>query len=284
MCGIAGSLSISKGNYKIKKKLLEKMRDSMIHRGPDGYGVWISDDEKVGFDHRRLSIIDLSKAANQPMSNADESVWITYNGEIYNHKELRKELGNKYKWKTDHSDTEVIIHAYNEWGIDFIHKLRGMFAIALWDNKKEELFLIRDRVGIKPLYYTIQENRIVFASEIKAILKDLTIKREVDEESLYHYLSFLTTPAPNTLFKNIKKLPGGCFLKINKSGKKEITRYWDVWKNDKQEKTSKINLAEKIQESLRESVTVRKVSDVPVGVFLSGGIDSSTNAALFSEG
>ena len=175
----------------------------MSHRGPDGVGVWLDSSCKVGFGHRRLSIIDLSSNANQPMYNEDESVSIVFNGEIYNHSVIRSELEslNKYNWKTDHSDTEVILRAYQEWGISFIDKLRGMFAIAIWDSNEESLWLIRDRVGIKPIYYSIHNKRIVFASEIKALLEDPDQKREINEEGIFHYLSYLTVPAPDTLLK-----------------------------------------------------------------------------------
>jgi asparagine synthase (glutamine-hydrolysing) len=212
---------------------------------------------------------------------------VTFNGEIYNHADIRAELKktNKYIWKTDHSDTEVIVHAFEEWGIDCIHKFRGMFAIGIWDNKKKDLWLIRDRIGIKPLYYSIHNDRLVFASEIKALLKDPEQKREVNEDAFFHYLSFLTTPAPNTLFKGIKKLPSGTWMKVRLDGQIEEKKYWDVWDhttpfvNETEEEISKI-----IVDELREAVRLRKVSDVPVGIFLSGGIDSSLNVALFSEG
>ena len=190
MCGINGVLAFN-SKIKIEEKIIIEMRDTMVHRGPDGGGVWIANDNSIGLGHRRLSIIDVSEIANQPMSNEDDSIKIVFNGEIYNHADIRKELEekNKYKWKTDHSDTEVIIHAYEEWGIECIHKFRGMFAIALWDSRLKELWLIRDRLGIKPLYYSIDEDRVTFASEIKALLKFPNQKREVNEDAFYHYLS-----------------------------------------------------------------------------------------------
>lgn len=287
MCGIVGALSFKDSTFKVTEQYIVRMRDEMIHRGPDGGGVWVSNDGHVGFGHRRLSIIDLSDFAAQPMCNEDGTLWITFNGEIYNHAEIRLELNRLggHKWKTDHSDTEMVIHAFEKWGIDCIHKFRGMFAIALWDTKKRELWLVRDRVGIKPLYYSIHHNRVTFASEIKALLKDLDQKREVNEEAFYHYLSFLTTPAPNTLFAGIKKLPSGTWLKINEKGEIYEKRYWDVLDNTEPLiNVSEDEIAQRIISELRTSVKLRKVSDVPVGVFLSGGIDSSTNAALFSEG
>jgi len=259
----------------------------MVHRGPDGAGTWVSEDRKVGLGHRRLSIIDLSEAAAQPMCNEDATLWISFNGEIYNHAEIKSELQNRgnHKWKTDHSDTEVILHAFEQWGIDCLEKFRGMFAIALWDVKRRELWLIRDRIGVKPLYYSILNGRINFASEIKALLEDPEQKRAVDEEAFYHYLSFLTTPAPQTLFHGIKKLAAGTWLQMRENGQIRENRYWDVWDHTEPIiDVSEEEIAERILFELRAAVKLRKVSDVPVGVFLSGGVDSSTNAALFSEG
>src|SRR5438874_5270613 len=202
MCGIAGVLSFSNSTFRISEAYLTRMRDVMSHRGPDGAGNYISPDRRVGLGHRRLAIIDLSEKAAQPMTNEDGTLWVVFNGEIYNHAEIRAELEKLggHRWRTDHSDTEVILHAFDEWGIDCVHKFRGMFAIALWDTKKRQLWLIRDRIGIKPLYYSIHHGRVTFASEIKALLRDPDQERSIDEVSFYHYLSFLTTPAPNTLF------------------------------------------------------------------------------------
>lgn len=287
MCGINGAIVFKQSNYKITPEYITKMRDTMIHRGPDGGETWVSPDGKVGLGHRRLSIIDLSTAASQPMPNEDETVWISFNGEIYNHAEIRAELvaTGKHKWITDHSDTEMIIHAFEEWGIDCIKKFRGMFGIAIWDSRTRELWLVRDRIGIKPIYYSIHDGRMTFASEIKALLQDPDQKRAVNEEALYHYLTFLTTPAPMTLFDGIKKLTSSCYLHITEDGKVTEHRYWDVFEGV----TPLTNVSEKeicdtLLEELKTAVRYRKVSDVPVGVFLSGGIDSSTNAALFSEG
>ena len=286
MCGIAGVLSFDNRNFSVSESYLARMSDVLAHRGPDGAGSWISSDGKVGLGHRRLSIIDLSSAADQPMCNEDGSLWIIFNGEIYNHAELRRELERcgGHRWKTDHSDTEVMLHAFEEWGIDCVQRFRGMFAFALWDNHKRELWLVRDRIGIKPLYYSVHHGRITFASEIKALLQDPDQERAVDEEGLYHFLSFLATPPPSTLFRGIRKLPGGVWLRVRDDGSMEQRRYWDVL-----EQTeplighSEEEIAQRICAELRTSVKLRKVSDVPVGVFLSGGIDSSVNAALFSE-
>lgn len=267
--------------------LLAAMRDEMAHRGPDGSGLWLAPDGSVGLAFRRLAIIDLSDAANQPMTNEDGSIWLVYNGEIYNHVEIRRQLEalGGHRWTTDHSDSEVIIHAYEEWGIDFVRRLRGMFAIALYDCNRRELWLVRDRIGVKPLYYSARADRFTFASEIKAILRDPDQKRSVDEEALYHYLSFLTAPSPLTLFAGIRKVPNATWLKVAADGTMTETRYWDaLGDSEPLSRLGDAEIAERLLDELRTSVRLRKVSDVPVGVFLSGGIDSSTNAVLFSEG
>lgn len=287
MCGIAGALRLPEGTSRITESFVTRMRDTMIHRGPDGAGTWVSPDGRVGLGHRRLSIIDLSEAAGQPMSNEDRSLRISYNGEIYNHAEIRAELerAGGHSWRTDHSDTEVILHAFEEWGIECLERFRGMFAFALWDERRRDLWLVRDRIGVKPLYYSVHHGRITFASEIKALLADPEQERVVDEEALYHYLSFLTTPAPSTLFRGIRKLPCGHWLRVDRDGQMHQYRYWDpLDRVDPLTDASEEEIAERILEELRTSVRYRKVSDVPVGVFLSGGIDSSTNTALFSEG
>jgi len=287
MCGIVGALTFSGDAFRVEDAYITRMRDAMRHRGPDGAGTWVSADGRVGFGHRRLAIIDLSDAAAQPMSNEDGSLQVVFNGEIYNHAAIRRELeatGN-HTWRTDHSDTEVILHAFEEWGIECLDRFRGMFAIGLWDANRRELWLIRDRIGIKPLYYSVHHGRIVFASEIKALLQDPDQKRAVNEHSLFHYLSFLATPAPETLFEGVRKLPGGCWLRVRDNGEMLEQRYWDVWDHTHPlTDASDEEIAARVLAELREAVACRKVSDVPVGVFLSGGIDSSTNAALFSEG
>jgi asparagine synthase (glutamine-hydrolysing) len=287
MCGIAGALTFSDSQFRVDAAYLERMIETIAHRGPDGAGTWVSPDRRVGLGHRRLSIIDLAETASQPMSNEDDSLWVVFNGEIYNHADIRRELQELggHRWKTDHSDTEVILHAFEQWGIDCIHRFRGMFAIALWDTRRRELWLVRDRIGIKPLYYSVHHGRITFASEIKALLEDPDQERVIDEEALYHFLSFLTTPAPMTLFRGVGKLPGGTWIRVRGDGSIDQSCYWDVL--DHTEPLVGVpekEIAEKIVGELRTSVRLRKISDVPVGVFLSGGIDSSVNTALFSEG
>lgn len=287
MCGLAGALVFDSSEFRLNSLYIEALRDTMVHRGPDGCGTWINEEKTVGFGHRRLSIIDLSDSANQPMISEDQTITLVFNGEIYNHSEIRKELTklNKYHWRTDHSDTEVLLYAYQEWGIEFVERLRGMFAIAIWDSSDENLLLIRDRVGIKPLYYSVHNNRVVFASEIKALLADPDQKRKINEKGLFDYLTYLTVPAPFTLFEGIKKIPGGTWIRFNKEGIVEEKKYWDVLDNTQNiEHLTDEEISSDVLEKLRNAVEIRKVSDVPVGVFLSGGIDSSCNAALFSDG
>ncbi|HZQ24319.1 MAG TPA: asparagine synthase (glutamine-hydrolyzing) [Terriglobales bacterium] len=286
MCGILGVLKFRATCGKLSLEQLLQMRDAMMHRGPDGSGAWISDDGQVALAHRRLSIIDLSPAAGQPMSNEDGSLRIVFNGEIYNHAEIRAELEGKggYRWKTDHSDTEVILHAFAQWGIDCVQRFRGMFAFGLWDARERQLWLVRDRIGIKPLYYSIHHGKLIFASEIKALLQDPEQNRAVNVEALYHFLSFLTTPSPNTLFQGIYKLPAATWLRVNYDGSIHQHRYWELYDHTKPvANISEGEICHQIRAELRTAVQLRKVSDVPVGVFLSGGIDSSVNAALFSE-
>ena len=285
MCGIAGILSFAEQGASVSPPLLKRMCDVMTHRGPDGEGVWVDSDRRIGLGHRRLAIIDLTDSASQPM--CDGRLVLSFNGEIYNHAELRRELTalGITDWRTDHSDTEVILKAYRVWGIDCIHRFRGMFAFALWDGEQRELWLVRDRIGVKPLYYTQQGGRWLFASEIKALLQDSAVPRAVHEEALFHYLSFLTTPAPQTLFEGIFKLPAGCRMRIAADGSQRMERYWDALEAASQrERIAKGEQPEAVLASLREAVSLRKISDVPVGVFLSGGVDSGSNAALFSAG
>jgi asparagine synthase (glutamine-hydrolysing) len=291
MCGIAGIFSLSDAS-PVDEPILTKMRDTMIHRGPDGASNWIASHRKIGLAHRRLSIVDLSSVATQPMANEDESVWVTFNGEIYNHLSLRKELLEKgHIFKTNHSDTEVLVHGYEEWGIEgLLKRIEGDYALGLWDEGKKKLFLVRDRIGVKPVYFSLQNDIFLFASEIKAILAHPTISRDVDPIAMYHYLSFLTTPAPFTMFKGIFKLPAGHYLEIDTQGNFKTTQYWDVTENQGKFTLPKASEAEKekyyisgIQDRLKDSVKKRMMSDVPFGVFLSGGVDSSTNVALMSQ-
>jgi asparagine synthase (glutamine-hydrolysing) len=285
VCGIVGALVTEEGGFRVTGPYLRRMRDTLTHRGPDGVGLWVADDGSVGLGHRRLAIIDLSDVAAQPMASADGSLHVAFNGEIYNHADIRRAVDEAggYPWRTDHSDTEVILAAFQRWGIDCLERFRGMFAIVLWDSRARELWLVRDRLGIKPLYYSIHHGRLTFASEIKALLQDPEQRRAADEESLFHYLSFLTSPAPHTLFAGIRKLPAGCLLRARPGGPIEVRRWWDVWDHVRPlAGVPEAELAERVLHELRTSVRLHGVSDVPVGVFLSGGIDSSVNTALFS--
>jgi asparagine synthase (glutamine-hydrolysing) len=282
MCGIAGVLSFDADRRRVEESLVTRMREVIAHRGPDGGCTWVDEAGRIGLGHRRLSIIDLASSAGQPMFNRDRSLSLVFNGEIYNHAELRSELGGS-DWHTNHSDTEVILHAFERWGIDCLKRFRGMFAFALWDARQRQLWLVRDRVGIKPLYYAGYDGRLAFASEIKALLEDPALPRRIHEEALFHYLSFLATPGRQTLFDGVRKLEPGTWLCANADGSIREQRYWDVWDEVRPLDLSDQEAADRILEALRESVQLRKVSDVPIGVFLSGGLDSSTNAALFAE-
>jgi len=283
LCGICGVLNLSDVRSDISQELIVSMRDTMIHRGPDDAGTFISPDRKLGLGFRRLSIIDLSESANQPMSNEDGSIWIVFNGEIYNHRELRKSLeakGHRYK---SHSDTETIIHLYEEKGADCLYDLRGMFAFAIWDDNKKQLFLARDRLGKKPLYYLLRDGQLIFASEIKSILKYPGIKAELDTTALYHFLTLYVTPCPSTLFKGINKLPAGYYMVCSQDGAIKQKQYWDAIVPEKPEIRSEDYYAGEIRKLLTSSIEKRMMSDVPFGVFLSGGIDSSTNVALMAQ-
>ncbi|MBM10294.1 MAG: asparagine synthase (glutamine-hydrolyzing) [Magnetovibrio sp.] len=292
MCGIAGILfpngqrSLSKEEFHSR---LVEMADAMEHRGPDGDGVWVAENARVGFSHRRLAIIDLSTDAAQPMRNQDGTVWVTFNGEIYNHLALRRELELEgYTFSTDHSDTEVLVHGFLAWGVEkLVKRLDGMFAFAIWDVRNQRLWFARDRIGIKPLYFTRIGGVYRFASEIKAILTDSSIPREVNSHALNHYLSFMVTPAPMTLFKGIYKLPAGHIMEVGIDGKAYASRFWSAVPNKSPladfESLNEEALISGIRERLQSSVEKRMLSDVPFGVFLSGGIDSSANVAFMSE-
>ncbi len=286
MCGICGVWEYGAARGGVDLALVESMRDEMAHRGPDDAGAQLFDGGRLGLGHRRLSIVDLSSAGHNPMQGCeDRGVWTVFNGEIYNHARLREGLerrGHVYRSRTD---TETILHLYEERGLDFVHDIEGDYAIALWDEREQRLVLVRDRMGVKPLYYYLRGGRLLFASEIKAILKHPSVTPDVDEESLYHYLSFLTTPPPRTLFRDVQKLPAGHLLVIGRDGEPRVTRYWDALppaENGDAGRTDDEHKSE-ILRLLRASIEKRMMSDVPFGVFLSGGVDSSANVALMSE-
>ena len=282
MCGITGIYSATEAG--VKKRVLEEMRDTLVHRGPDSAGIYLTKDGRVGLGFRRLAIIDLSPAADQPMSNEDGTIWLVFNGEIYNFKGLREELVEKGHVFKSHTDSEVIIHLYEEEGEECVKKLEGMFAFVVWDSKKEVLFGARDQMGIKPLYYYRNDNDFIFASEIKAILKHPGVERKVNEEALYHYLTFATTPAPLTLFDDVYKLPAGHLFRYSPKEGFVEREYWSVLDSvGKNNLQSEEGYVSKVRELLKKSINSQVVSDVPFGCFLSGGIDSSTNAVLMSE-
>jgi len=286
MCGLVGMLLFGSQETGIPQGLLAAMRDSLSHRGPDHAGIWVSADERVGLAHRRLSIIDLSSSANQPMAIDDGSLHLIFNGEIYNHKEIRCEL-DAYKtiaWRTDHSDTEVLLRAFEHWGIDCLSRLRGMFVFALWDSKKEELWLVRDRLGIKPLYYSTLNGRFTFASEIKALLTDPAQSREVSEDTLFYYLSFLCSPPSTTLIEGIQKVPPATWLRIRSDGYVKQHHYWDPWDHTSSlEDNTSEQISQLVITALAESIALRSTADVPIGTFLSGGIDSSAVTTLLTK-
>lgn len=287
MCGIAGFKNLSSTTNPIETSLLERMQQTLAHRGPDDSGIWKSDKHHIGFAHRRLSIIDVSSAGHQPMMNKDKTIVIVFNGEIYNHQTLRKELeslGHRY---SSNSDSETLIHAYEQWGINFIYKLEGMFAFALFDTKTNELFLVRDRLGIKPLYFSTQGNHVSFASEIKALWTLPWIKKETNDIASYHYLTFMVTPAPYTIYKNIYKLPAGFYAKLDTNNELSFCEWYTPLTNqtssEKKEYENEQFCIERIRSLLQESTKKRMISDVPFGAFLSGGIDSSLNVALMAH-
>ena len=285
MCGIVGRHNLHTGPRQ-DLGLLNSMRDTMVHRGPDGAGSWISEDGQTAFGHRRLAIIDLSDFAAQPMQDPSGQICLTFNGEIYNHAQLRVELEAKgHSFKTDHSDTEVLLHSYMEWGIEAVHHFRGMFAFAIYDGRTKDLFMVRDRIGVKPLYWIVHNGILSFASEIKAILADQSIPRNIYARGVPDYLSFLALPAPQTLFEGISKLESGSYIHVNASGDIKTHCWWDaLLAAQEMPKLSENETVERILEKIREAVSLRTIGDVPIGVFLSGGIDSSANAALFAEG
>src|ERR671919_1539354 len=283
MCGICGVWEYGASEGSIERALIARMRDQMTHRGPDDSGELLFDDHRGGFGFRRLSIIDLSTAGHQPMHGCDQNTWLVFNGEIYNHAELRTGLearGHKYSSRTD---SETILHLYEERGLDFIHDLEGDYGIALWDANKEQLVLVRDRIGVKPLYFYHQGGRFIFASEIKAILQHPAVTPDIDEQALYHYLTFLTTPAPTTLFRDIHKLAAGHMLIVKRDGTVDMQRYWDALPPKETVVRDEPEQRAEILRLLRESIRKRMMSDVPFGVFLSGGVDSSANVALMAE-
>lgn len=302
MCGICGIYNFKSIGLS-DPFLLERMCKVMQHRGPDDWGYAIFESSKAGkfksyknpeesvtcnlsacnlaLGHRRLSIIDLSHAGHQPMSNQNNTIWIVHNGEIYNYKELRVDLeakGHQFKSQTD---TEVIIHSYEEWGTECLHRLNGMFAFAIWDGNKKRLFIARDRLGIKPLYYYFDSKRFIFASEIKAILEDKSIEYQPHYPAIYDYLRHMYTVDDSTFFKGIRKLLPGYYLMLE-NGHFSVKQYWDLTFNE-DEGRSEEYYVEKLLDLLKDSVRIHLRSDVPLGSYLSGGLDTGCLVGLASK-
>jgi asparagine synthase (glutamine-hydrolysing) len=299
MCGICGEIDFNKG---VKIETIQRMCDILAHRGPDDEGmVFIRGSRyfemkktfqlpsgengfEVGLGHRRLSIIDLSSAAHQPMCNENGRIWIVYNGEIYNFQDLRKGLEQKGHLFKSNSDTEVILHAYEEWDVKCLKALRGMFAFAIWDSEMKRLFLARDRLGKKPLVYFNQNGKFAFASEIKALLQIPEIERKVNNRALHHYLTYQYVPSSETIFEGIRKLPPAHYMLFRESGTVQIERYWKLHFIPKQQNPRSLTeWCDLIRGKLEESVRLRLISDVPLGAFLSGGMDSSLIVGIMAK-
>lgn len=279
MCGICGKLYFNP-RHKAERHIIEAMASVLKHRGPDDQGIYV--DGPAGIGHQRLSIIDVSPAGHQPMSNEDGSIWIVFNGEIYNFEELRTELEAKGHIFTSRTDTETIVHLYEEKDTHCLESLRGMFAFAIWDSKKQRLFLARDRVGKKPLVYAVTSEALIFGSEIKAILQDPSVPAEVDYEALHHYLTYQYVPSPWTIFKAIRKLPPAHSL-IVQQGAITTRQYWHLSYSHKLILPTLADYVDQFMALFTEAVKIRLRSDVPLGAFLSGGIDSSATVAVMSQ-
>lgn len=278
MCGICGEVCETNRGGGVDPGRIKKMCRALTHRGPDDEGYYF--DQTVGLGHRRLSIIDLD-TGHQPISNEDETIWVVLNGEIYNYKGLNEKLvqsGHRFKTRTD---TEVIVHLYEEAGIDCIKTLRGMFALALWDSRKKQLILARDRIGQKPLFYTETPNALLFASEAKALLQHNLISREVNPLAVHDFLSFKFIPCQEDLFKNIYKLPPASTL-IYQNGEIQINRYWELYYRPDPDMTEEY-ATQRSEELLFDSVKLRMMSDVPLGAFLSSGLDSGLVVSMMSR-
>jgi asparagine synthase (glutamine-hydrolysing) len=288
MCGINGIAFSSRSKREINERMLREMRDVIFHRGPDDGGIFV--DKRIGLGHRRLSIVDVTRG-HQPMFNEDGSLVITYNGEVYNHADFREELEAKGHNFQTHCDTETILHLYEEYGSNCVEKLRGMFAFAIWNRREKSLFIARDRLGVKPLYYVFDDDgNLFFASEIKALLEAKAVKPEINYNALPDQLANHGTSFDETLFKNVKRLLPGHFLTWH-DGKLKIEKYWDVSFEPKLSEpfavangsNSEQDLVEEWRELFRKSVELRLMADVPLGMFLSGGIDSSAIAAMMAR-
>ncbi len=281
MCGIVGFAASHK--FTQFQNDLEKAVAALSHRGPDADGIWYDKTAGIGLGHRRLAVIDLSPAGKQPMASDDQAALIAYNGEVYNFQTLRTTLTQRgRRFRTD-TDTEVIVNAYREWGLNCLQRLTGMFAIALWDREKKLLLLARDRLGIKPLYYYFDGLTLLFASELKALMTFSAFRRDIDEDALPLFLHYQYIPAPKSIFKNTYKLPPGCFAQFD-GHQLGIDRYWHHPVITPSTKTIRTDDAlEQLDHLLTRCVADRLISDAPLGALLSGGIDSSMVTALMQK-
>ena len=280
MCGICGVFD-REAETKPDPSIIEEMNRAITHRGPDDDGTFF--DRGVGLGARRLSIIDV-EGGHQPIHNEDSSIWIVFNGEIYNCRQLQallEKLGHRFYTRTD---TETVVHAYEEFGDECVKYLNGMFAFAIWDHPRRRLFVARDRFGIKPLYYTLVDKKLVFGSELKSILKHPAVERRIDFVAFNEYLSFEYVPSPRTIFKGIHRLEPGHVLVADDSGV-NVKRYWDMslTKSERRPPVSWRDFKDQLRVKLKEAVEKEMLSDVPIGVLLSGGIDSSAVAAMMSQ-
>jgi asparagine synthase (glutamine-hydrolysing) len=266
MCGILGQIELNK---PINEELFSKMLDSLLHRGPDDFGQFLNAEKKIALGHRRLSFLDLSPAGKQPLSNTNKSIWITFNGEIYNYLELREQLKGKFHFNTE-TDTEVIIAAYQEWGIDCLQKIKGMFAFGLYDSNLNKLFLARDRFGIKPLYYAKINDTFLFGSELKALIASGIIPKQVDFSSFADYFVYRYIPSPKTIWQNVNKLPPAHYFELNTLTLDFISKeYWTLKSGETHENDT--DLINEVNQILTKSVKEHTRADVPIGSFLSGG-------------
>src|SRR5579859_773363 len=277
MCGIAGIVKARPGI--VEAATVHSMCQTIIHRGPDDEGIYAKGG--VGLGMRRLSIIDLS-GGHQPVHNEDKNVWVVFNGEIYNFPDLRKELERSGHCFYTNSDTEVIVHLYEEYGSNCVKRLRGMFALAVYDERRERLLLARDRLGKKPLHYAFDGSRLLFGSEIKALLAAAPELADIDQQALLQYFSFGYIPDPATAFRRIRKLPPGYLLEFS-DGRVSVHQYWELPAYGTAQSQAEEGFLEEMEHHLAEAVRIRLISDVPLGALLSGGVDSSTVVALMAR-
>lgn len=289
MCGFAGYMNLGNKSFTIDQSILHAMQEVIAHRGPNGFRVWSNAVHEIAMVHRRLSIIDLSDAGSQPMIDADGQIILCVNGEIYNYRTLRKELERYGHAFNSNSDSEVILYGYKQWGIDqLLERLEGMFAFVLYDMRSRDLFLVRDRIGVKPIYFSLQYDIISFASEIKAFWTLPWMSKKIRPEAAYHYLTYLATPAPMTMFEGVYKIPAGFYVRVDARKEMHVKRWYSLAERiahcaaDIACRDEEYHVDE-VKRLLRGSIERRMMSDVPFGVFLSGGVDSSLNVALMAE-